>query len=141
MGKNNEIPPMRSRMQILSLELIQKAPLFREKYDIFHATCYPVSFLHGQNFGWNKMKEMGLESDADAINNLAKEFGDQWNTFKTVIPMTRNTVELNNYEQGSLITLFVSQTDENDNVKYIKELEKQEEKLFDELKGEFKVKE
>jgi len=137
----NQVPPMRSRMQILTLELKQKAPLFRSNLDIFHATCYPVSFLHGQNFGWNKLKEMGLETDKDAVENLAKEFGDQWETFKTIIPMTRNTVERNNYEPGSYVTLFVSQTNENDNLEYIKELEQDERELFDTLKTEFKVKE
>lgn len=136
-----EIPPMRSRMQILTLKLVQKAPLFRKNLDIFHAVCYPISFLHGQNFGWNKLKELGFDTDKDAVNNLAKEYGDQWETFKTVIPMTRHTVEVNNYEPGSKITLFVSQTDENDNLEYIKELERNEQKLFDELSTEFKVKE
>lgn len=102
-------PPMESQMQIVHLELKKKAPsllgiMEQPKYDIFHATCYPLSLLAGHEKGWKKLAELHLEEHADKI---AEEYGENMETFKTVIPMTRHTVELNQYEPGDQIKIMI----------------------------------
>ena len=109
-----EVPPMKSEMMIMHLELVKEAPavmgLMQDKNkDIFKAICYPVTMLEGHQNGWKKLHDLELDDKEDFADRVAEEFGSNMDAFRTEIPMTRHTVELNRYEPGKKIKVMVSQ--------------------------------
>ena len=109
MSENNMIPPMVVKMQIIDIQLEQKAPsmmgMFTDKTkDIFHVFCVPISLIKGHKMGWEKLREHHLEEHADQI---AGEYATHLDTFKATIPMTRNTIEMNDYSPGEIFELTV----------------------------------
>jgi len=105
------VPAMENTYVITNLELVKKAPsimgMMRQKnLDIFRAICYPKTLLDGHRLGWEKLHELNLQQYSD---KLAGEYADNLEAFKTEIAMTRNTVELNDYEPGKMIIINVRQ--------------------------------
>jgi len=105
----NDVPAMETVMQIISIDEKKKAPgilgmNIRPDLDIFHVHCLPKSVIEKQQWGWEKLNELHLSGYAE---NLAKEYNENLEVFKCVIPMTRHTIELNRYEPGSFFTLNV----------------------------------
>lgn len=109
MEQKIEKPPMKVKMQIMNITIAKEAPSLmgfksRKNLDIFTVHALPVSVLESQNLGWEKIKDMGLERFSD---KLAKEYSENMGVFSTYIPMTRNTIDINRYEPGSIFTLEV----------------------------------
>lgn len=109
MSEKINVPPMVVKMQIIDIQLEQEAPslmgMFKDsKKDIFHVFCVPVSLITGHKMGWEKLQEMHLEEHADQI---AGEYATHIDTFKATIPMTRNTIEMNDYSPGGYLELTI----------------------------------
>lgn len=122
-----------TRMQIMNIALVQKAPLMRKSMDIFHITCFPISFLEGQRFGWEKMQKMGLDKDPKAVDKLAEQYGKHWDAFKTVIPTTRATMEKNQFDAGDKITVLVTKMNPDEIQDYMKKLKEEQKEMENEV--------
>lgn len=97
------------KFRIIHIELKKEAPSIMGFYkkpelSIYHVICLPVSLMESQKWGWEKLSELHLEKHSD---KLAESYGEDLEVFQCTIPMTRHTIETNNYEPGDIIELTV----------------------------------
>lgn len=104
------VPPMKVKMQIIHMEIAKEAPKImnlikaNKKLDVFTVHCLPVSVIESQNLGWRQLQKLYLDEYSD---KLAESYSTDRGVFAFYIPMTRHTIEVNNYEPGSIFTLEV----------------------------------
>ena len=113
MEENSVNPPMQNEMEIIGIEKVKDSPQ-KPEFAVFHVSLLPVHLARGQNLGRDMLEEMlGREGSERFSGLLESTYDDNQRAFRTVIPMTQYTLNMNGYHLGSHVLVTVHNTEKS----------------------------
>lgn len=111
MEVSSVIQPMQNEMEIIGIEKVKDSPQ-KPELAVFHVSLLPVHLARGKVLGRDMLEEMLGRDGCERFSGLLEStYDDNQRVFRTVIPMTQHTLNMNGYHLGSHVLVTVHNTE------------------------------